>query len=339
MKTLLLILLTAILFPALSIAQQLSSPESIAYYPAGDYYLVSNAGNGTIYKYSTSGEISSFATGLIAPKGITIVYNYLYVADVTNLVGFNLTTGSKIFTVPITGSTFLNDICYDGLEMLYLTDTQKNSIFKYSVTNKEVSTLQLKGTLIAPNGIIYKDKKLFGVSMILKSPVWQIDLTTNNITTLKSTELDYLDGIQSDGNGNIYVSAWINPSQSGAGAVYRIKDDFSGEFEKVIDGLSGPADILINNNKLYIPEMNANKITVADLNSVKEKKIIKSPSTGLIEFPAELEPPYFLEVYDMSGNKVLEKVTEQSEIYLDFPVGIYFLKANNQITSPILIIK
>lgn len=327
-----------IIIPALCFSQ-LNAPESIVYYPDGNYYLVSNKGNGTISKFFMDESNSTFATGLIAPKGLTIIGDTLFIADVTNLVALDIKTGNKLFTRPITGSAFLNDICSDSSKYLYLTDTQMNTIFKFELSTQEITTLQLKGNIIAPNGIIYKDGKLLGVSMMIDSPIWQVDLSTNVVTNLKTTTYDYLDGIQTDGKGNIFFSAWVNTSQNGKGIVYKINDNFSGDFTQVADGLSGPADILINNNILFIPEMNANKITIVDFNSVKEKKKIILNQNGNIIVPEDLIPPFNLEVYNLQGNLIFKEQTNISGIKLNLPSGVYFVIINGQNLGSIMIDK
>jgi hypothetical protein len=218
----------------------------------------------------------------ISPKGLLVIDTLLYVADIDRLLIYNIKTTKveKVVTFTTFGAKFLNDICYDGFYTLYLTDTQKNKIYSYDIDTKMLGYRLIYGDLTAPNGVIYRNGFLIGVSFIENSPIWKIDLKDMTLTNVKSTTFDYLDGIQADGNGNIYISSWGSTSQTGVGEIYKIKDDFSGEFEKVIGGLSGPADFLLHNNKLVIPEMNANKITIVYLDNLPETPILKSPSDG-----------------------------------------------------------
>jgi hypothetical protein len=299
---------------------------------------VSNAKNGTIAKFTEVNNPSQFISGLTQPKGLCIVGDILYVADVTKLVAIDLQTAEKKFSVAITDSKFLNDICSDGGDLLYITDTQMNSIYKFKISTQEYYPLQLKGSIQSPNGILYMDGNLIIVSFITSSPISQVDLSTNNVKILRTTNLDLLDGIQYDGSSTFYISSWKTTSQSGVGFVHSIGKDFSGDFTLVAEKLSGPADFLLHNNKLVIPEMNANKITIIDFNSVEEEKnIINLNSEGLLMFQTEILPPYSIEIYNLQGKLVISETTDNSTYKIDLPTGTYFVRINGKSHGKILI--
>lgn len=280
MKKIILII-AGIIIPTLCFSQ-FSAPESIAYYQKGNFFLVSNAGNGTISKFQTINQTSVFATGLAGPKGMCIIGDTLYVADISNLVAFDLISGTKLFTKSIPTSQFLNDLCTDGKGFLYVTDTQRSKIWKYDITTGESIFMSLSNNIIAPNGILYHNEKLYVVTFSNPGNFYEVDPLTNASKVLKSNLYAYLDGIQYDNKGKIYISAWNSTSQGGLGGIYSnsIADDFTSDFVTNAEKLNGPADFLFRDEVFYIPEMNANKITIEYLDNSPETPVLKSPSDG-----------------------------------------------------------
>jgi DNA-binding beta-propeller fold protein YncE len=338
MKNYLLVLFALIL--PLSCFSQLLGPESIVYYPKGDYFLVSNAGNGTISIFEQPDIVKVFLngfSGLSSPKGMCVVGDTLFVADVYKLVIVDIPTKTILSTKTLSAD-FLNDICYDGMTFLYLTDTQRNLIFRYNIKTEEISVLALKGSpLKSPNGIIYSNGFLLGVSFMPKSPIWQVDLSNNNVANINPVNLDYLDGIQKGKDGSIYITSWGSNPQSNEGIIYKFKDEFNETKEYFAVNLSGPADLLYKDDVLYVPEMNANKITIFNFNSIKEEKKIEGSMNGNLQFPAEILPPYLIEVYNLQGNLVISETTYNSTYKIDLPTGTYFVRINGKSYGKILI--
>ncbi len=240
---------------------QYRSPESIVWDNANKRYYVSNAGAGSITALDWGGNTTTWASGLTQPKGMQIVGNILYVADVTAIKSFNIKTGQLIKNETISGALFLNDICKDDKNNLYITDTRNNSIYKYDSKKNKYSRLAVKGNIQSPNGIMFDGNRLIIVSFRNNSPIQAISLSDLKVTTLLTTQINLMDGISKDGKGNIYFSAWISQSQ-GAGKVYKVKDDFTGSITTVVSNQNGPADIFYNqfNDTLAIPNMNSSSI-------------------------------------------------------------------------------
>jgi sugar lactone lactonase YvrE len=109
------------------------TPESVKWDSAHDVYLVSNIngapnakdGNGYISRVSPAGSISdsAFIKGLNAPKGMALVRDTLWVADIDEVRAFNVTTGAPVADVKVPGALFLNDIAAAPDGSLYITDT------------------------------------------------------------------------------------------------------------------------------------------------------------------------------------------------------------------------
>ncbi|HEX3080734.1 MAG TPA: hypothetical protein VHQ04_09740, partial [Puia sp.] len=98
------------------------APESVI--KSGDRLFVSNMGgtkpdpmaldsNGFISELSIDGRVihQKFQKGILnAPKGLAVVKDVVYVADVNRVVGFNVRSGEQTFEVDIPAK-MLNDLC------------------------------------------------------------------------------------------------------------------------------------------------------------------------------------------------------------------------------------
>ena len=118
----------------------MKTPESVRYDGTQDLWFVSNIngnpsqkdGNGFIVRLTADGaamDSTPFIQGgkkgvtLNAPKGMAIVGETLWVADIDAVRAFNTKTGAPISTVDIKGSTFLNDVVAGPDGSVYITDT------------------------------------------------------------------------------------------------------------------------------------------------------------------------------------------------------------------------
>jgi len=86
-------------------------------------------GVGSISKLNTKGEIveRNWVSGLNAPKGMTVMGNFLYVTDVDRLLEIELATGKINKSYEVDNAVFLNDADTDG-EKVYFTDMKANKI-------------------------------------------------------------------------------------------------------------------------------------------------------------------------------------------------------------------
>jgi sugar lactone lactonase YvrE len=118
----------------------MKTPESARYDAAQDLWFVSNIngnpsqkdGNGFIVRLTPDGvamDSAPFIEGgktgvtLNAPKGLAIVGDTLWVADIDAVRAFNTKTGAPIASVEIKGATFLNDVVAGPDGSVYITDT------------------------------------------------------------------------------------------------------------------------------------------------------------------------------------------------------------------------
>jgi hypothetical protein len=260
MKTIVYTLFLVLL--PLSLLAQYVNPESAIWDDANKRYYITNAGSGSITMRDWSGKTNpSWVSGMIQPKAMLLIDDVLYVVDYTTIKTYDTKTQRLIKNETVPGATFLNDICMDDYGNFYITDTYDNSIIKYDVELKKYSKLPLKGFIEKPNGIIFDGDRLIIVSFRPNSPIQAISLSDYTVTNLRETDIGYMDGIVKDGKGNIFISAWIDQNP-GSGKVYKIKEDFTGDFEVVVSNLDGPADIYYNqlSDTLVIPVMNGNYV-------------------------------------------------------------------------------
>ncbi len=118
----------------------MKTPESARYDAAQDLWFVSNIngnpsqkdGNGFIVRLTADGvamDSTPFIAGgaggvtLNAPKGMALVGDTLWVADIDVVRAFNARTGAFIASIDIKGAMFLNDMVAGPDGSVYITDT------------------------------------------------------------------------------------------------------------------------------------------------------------------------------------------------------------------------
>src|SRR2546423_7069890 len=152
------------------------TPESVKWDSAQDVYFVSNIngapnakdGNGYISRMGPAGMVtdSAFIKGLNAPKGMALVHDTLWVADIDQVRAFDARTAAPVATVPVPGAIFLNDIAAAPDGSLYVTDTAirfgakgvehpgTDQIFRIA-PNRTVTVAIKSDSLGRPNGITW----------------------------------------------------------------------------------------------------------------------------------------------------------------------------------------
>ncbi|OUR64992.1 hypothetical protein A9Q79_04915 [Methylophaga sp. 42_25_T18] len=216
-----------VLLPAWQ-ATPFEQPESVVYDTQNEMLYVSNVngdgmtadGNGYISTLSLSGEVieQHWLTGLDAPKGMTIVGNNLYVADIKTLVVIDIPTKTikqRYFAID---AKFLNDVAADKEGNVYVSGFLTNSIYrlKGSSFNIWLKNEQLE----VPNGLLVEGDQLLigswgvmtdGFATDFSGHLKTVDIASKKITSLgDQTPAGNLDGVEPDGEGNYYVTDWLN---------------------------------------------------------------------------------------------------------------------------------
>lgn len=252
----------------------LKTPESFIADPSGAGFFISNINgqpaekdnNGFITKLGTSGKIDSlrFIAGgqqevtLHAPKGLDIIGQTLYAADIDTLRGFDKTTGDPVLNLDLSkwGASFLNDLTHDPQGNLYVTDLQNHMVLKIETRNDYHASVLIKDeALNGPNGIVYHPEtgRLIVVTWNTGS-ILEIDPDGQLRTLLDSPGLKKLDGVGLDASGYLYTSSFTD------GRIYKISPDFK-KVRLFKEGLSTPADINLDLSRqlVLIPLFNKNQ--------------------------------------------------------------------------------
>ena len=279
-KIALSLITTAILgFASTVTIEGFSSPESTIVNKSDLY--VSNVGkelkptlkdgDGFISKLDVNGKIKElhFIDGLDAPKGMGIVGNTLFVADIDTLRGFDLSTKKEVFNVVFEGVNFLNDITVKDSNTLFIGASDTSAIYEVNISNKSYKKLM---DFTVANGLFYEDGILYTAQLGSttqnmfdgKGKLYKIDLKDNNKLTQLGTFEGVLDGVHKVGN-KVYVSDWGNAKKTGIIRVYDLETKKESVLETEL--FMGAADFWIDekSKKIFMPQMIGGKVTIFDL--------------------------------------------------------------------------
>jgi sugar lactone lactonase YvrE len=244
---------------------KLNASEAVRYDPELDVWFVGSFGegevsplgkdnNGSIGRYKGDGSPDSvkFIAGgrggavLNAPKGMAIVGDTLWVADIDAVRGFNRRTGAPVATINVRGAKFLNDVAVGPDGALYLTDSGigpdpktglghpgPDRIYRIGADRKATVALQ-DTSLAGPNGIAWDSAgrsfvvvPFFGQQLVRWAPG---DSALHPLATGKGQQ----DGVEPIGNGRLLVTSWADSSVN-------VVD--GGRLTRLTGGLPSPADL------------------------------------------------------------------------------------------------
>jgi len=249
------------------------TPESVRYDSAGDVFYVSNINgsplgkdnNGFISRMKPDGTIDSLqliARGrdgvtLNAPKGLALIGDTLWVADIDVVRAFNVKTGAVVANVDLTSfkALFLNDICVGGDGALYVTDTGikpsgesmahvtgGDKIFRIDAAHHATVALA-SDSLHWPNGITYDASgKRFIIVPYDKVPqilAWRPGTSAPVIIGYGSGQFD---GVEILADRRLILTSWTDSTVS-------IRD---GNVRQAIKDLPSPADIGIDTRRMHL---------------------------------------------------------------------------------------
>ncbi len=265
----------------LAFIDSLAQPESVKFDADQKVYFVTNIagpslkkdGVGFISRLHEDGTLESrkwIRSGrngvtLNAPKGMAIVGDTLWVADIDLVRGFDRRSGAPVATVDLTrmGATFLNDVSV-GPDGIYVTDTQlkaddkglmfhpaADKIFRIG-PDRGVSLALETDRLGRPNGIAWNPAT--GRFLIVSAG--------DTIMSWRPGERDVTPVVagpgQADGvilleNGTALISSWATSS------IHALQD---GKLRKLVEQVSSPADIEFNAARgvLAVPLLGQNRV-------------------------------------------------------------------------------
>lgn len=204
----------------------LLTPESVIYDRKRDILYVTNLNmeprmkdaNGFISKIDRNGNIIQlrWIEGLSSPKGMAIVGDTLYAADVDEIVAMDINKGEIITKIAIEGARMLNDITSDNEGNIYFSDTDANRIHKLSGGKAEEWFAE---GLLGPNGLLLMGDTLFVASQGANNFA-SIDVEQKRFKVLTDS-VTHADGIAYTGIPGYYiVTDWD-------GEIFMINPDFS----------------------------------------------------------------------------------------------------------------
>ncbi len=210
----------------------LRTPESVQYDPQGKRLFVANMnkvnvenpdGDGFISVLSTDGKIKTlqWATGLNDPKGMGILKNSLFVADLKDLVEIDLKTGKILNRHAAVNSIMLNDVSVSPKGEVFVSDSRGHKLYRYADGKMELflDDPNLQG----PNGVFAEKDQLI-VASAGSGNLWKMDYASKKYTSWAMTNKT-ADGILRYGDDYL-ISCWH-------GEVYYVKPD--GKVWKLID--------------------------------------------------------------------------------------------------------
>ncbi len=266
-----------------------NTPESVKYDADQDLYFVTNIngnpsakdGNGWIARVRPDSGLTNFGIDTLvrggargatlnAPKGMAIVGDTLWVADIDAVRGFNRRTGAPTRTVSFTAmsATFLNDIAAGSDGTIYITDTGirfnpdgsmgtpgKQRIFRFKGSDAPAVAIE-NDSLGNPNGITMQGSR-FIVAPFSANAIYGWEPGGATRTTI-ATGPGQFDGVEALADGRILVSSWADSS------IHVVQN---GAMRKLIGGVEAPADIGYDSkrNAVLIPLFNANTIEIRTL--------------------------------------------------------------------------
>lgn len=261
-----------------------ATPESVLYDSRAELYLVANINgsplvaddNGFVSRVAADGKVmalkwidgASDGVVLNAPKGMALVEETLYVADISSVRLFDRTTGTPTGSIDVAGATFLNDLVSAPDGTVYVSDSglkagpqgampaENDAIYRlrsdgtYEVVLKSVS-------LGHPNGLAWRGESLvvvtFGTGEVYT-------LTTDGMReALPTPQSGSLDGVVVLEDGRLLISSWEGK------CVYAL--DAQGHYTRLVTNVTSPADIGYDsqNRNLLIPIFSEDAVRIVPL--------------------------------------------------------------------------
>jgi sugar lactone lactonase YvrE len=203
------------------------TPESVLKDPNREILYVTNFDTNFAQKPEPSGFISrlslegqvldlKWVEGLMAPCGMDIWRDTLFVAERRHLLAVDLATGTVANRWEIPEGDFPNDVVIDDHGTVYISDTRSQDPTDSRIYRFREGTFDVfvNAGIDRANGIWIHDGWLYigntGDGMLKK-----VELATGRMEDVVSFGAGILDGIRVDQDGNLLVSHWF-------GRLYRI---------------------------------------------------------------------------------------------------------------------
>ncbi len=260
------------------------TPESALHDPEADVYLVANIngsaieqdGNGFISRVSPEGEVLELkwvdgatpGVTLHGPKGMAIVSDTLFVADIVCVRRFHRTTGEPLRDLCLEGASFLNDVTATDRGDLYFSDSGVEGLpgalyFLRQTADVPQKVALADGTVLegedlgGPNGV-FADRRGLYVVTFQSGEIFRVTPEGERLHMIGPSEMG-LDGIVSLEERGFLYSSW------GDQAVYWIHP--GGTISTLIENVESPADIGYDagRNRVLVPLFLSDQLLVREV--------------------------------------------------------------------------
>lgn len=257
------------------VVEGFKTPESVLWDDQADVYLVSNINgkpldvddNGFISRLTSlpdgSQKVETWIDGksadvtLNAPKGMALLGDLLYVADIDRVRTFDRKTGAPKGEILLAGAKFVNDLCA-GADVVYASDSGLDATLTPTPDQGIWEIRAGKGTQIAkgeelgvPNGLALQGADLWVVTFA-SGEIYRLtkDGKREGVEKLPKGGLD---GLVITADGRFFVSSWE------AQVVYHGKP---GAWATAVANVESPADIGFDAKRslLLVPQFLRDKV-------------------------------------------------------------------------------
>lgn len=215
------------------VTEGFEAPEGAALAPDGSYFISNVAGDGStkagqgfVSKLGTDGTVLMlrWAEGLNAPKGMTVLGDTLYVADIDEVVTFDAHNGTKLDTIAIDGARMLNDMTVWNDEVI-VSDSGTATIHK--LTPDGVGLVGYSLDWEGVNGVLGDGPRLLIATM---KEGYLISLNGEVSEDIIARGMANADGIGLVPGGGYLVSSW-------PGQIHYVSED--GQVTTLLDTQEG----------------------------------------------------------------------------------------------------
>jgi hypothetical protein len=263
--------------------------------------------NAYISKLSVEGKVleKKWISGLNAPKGMGIYEGKLYVADIDEILEFDIKTGEMAQRYRVPDALFLNDIAIDDRGDVYVSHTFGFSAI-YKLAKGKVSLWLKDQKLNAPNGLWLAKDALYiatwGETTLGK--LAKVTLTDKSIQDI-SGPIGNLDGIVKVADDFI-VSDWVS------GKVLFWSNQTK-ELTVVLDLPKGSADIAIDPTMqtVFVPQMEEGKVKAYTIRNAAQAKRPNPPlslGTSHLQIPKAARAPILADYLNGAPNDAGVKI-------------------------------
>ena len=240
----------------------LRTPESVLIDRERNVLYVSNVnlrpwekdGNGFISKMDKQGNITElkWIEGLDAPKGMGILGNSLFIADIDVLVEANIETGEITNRIEFKDDPQLNDITVGQDGVVYVSGSNSQKI--YAVKNGKVTEYFQGEEGERFNGLFWEKERMLLITSA-SSQFKEIDHATKEVNVI-AENMGHGDAIAPVGDGGYLCTSW-------AGKIFYVSA--GGETTTLLDTEdlkenAADLDYSIEDQILYVPTFFKNQV-------------------------------------------------------------------------------